>query len=343
MISKVISKLVEKKDLSESEMEDVFEFIMNGKATPAQIGAFLVALRMKGETVDEICGAAKVMKRKAKTIRIKRKGPLLDTCGTGGDSYNTFNISTAAAFVVSAGGVMVAKHGNRSVSSKCGSADVLEELGAVIDLSSDSVKRCIEEIGIGFMFAPLFHKAMRYVASPRKELSIRTIFNLLGPLTNPAGADVQVLGVFSPMLTEKIANVLKRLGIKEAMVISGLDGMDEASICAPTRVSHLKEGEVKTFDITPEQFGIKRATKEEIIGGDARENAKIIRDIFSGSKGAKKDIVVLNSAFGFVVSGKAKDIKEGVDIAKEIIEKGYALKKLEQFIGLTRRLRCTQS
>ena len=261
-------------------------------------------------------------------------------CGTGGDSLNTFNISTASSIVVAAAGAMVAKHGNRSVSSRSGSADVLEALGVKIDLEPELVRRCIEKVGIGFLFAPIFHDAMRHAASPRREIGIRTIFNILGPLTNPAPIDVQVIGVFSPDLTEKIANVLKRIGIKEAMVVSGLDGMDEVSICAPTVISHLKDGEIKTFEITPDQFGIKRASIEEIRGGDARDNAEIIRRIFEGDeRGAKRDAVILNSSLGLVVSGKARDIREGIEMAKEVIDRGNAMKKLEELIRFTQGIR----
>ena len=341
MITELLSKIVEGIDLSEDEMEKAFEFIMEGRAKPTQIAAFLTALRMKGETVEEISGAVKAMRKKAKKIEVEKKGRLLlDICGTGGDFFNTFNISTASSIVIAASGVMVAKHGNRSVSSRSGSADVLEALGVRIDLKPELVKRCIEEVGIGFLFAPIFHDAMRHAASPRREIGIRTIFNILGPLTNPAPIDVQVLGVFSPALTEKMANVLKRVGIKEAMVVSGLDGMDEVSICAPTLVSYLKDGKIRSFEISPEKFGIKMASIEEIRGGDAKENAEIIRSIFEGKeKGAKRDAVVLNSSLGLFVSKKAKDIKEGIEIAREVIDKGYAMKKLEQFIRFTQEVK----
>ena len=342
MITKLLSKIVEGRDLSEKEMEDAFEFIMEGRAKPTQIAAFLTALRMKGETVEEVSGAVRAMRRKAKKIEVEKGGRLLlDMCGTGGDSLNTFNISTASSIVVAAAaGVMVAKHGNRSVSSRSGSADVLEALGVKIDLEPELVRRCIEKVGIGFLFAPIFHDAMRHAASPRREIGIRTIFNILGPLTNPAPIDVQVIGVFSPDLTEKIANVLKRIGIKEAMVVSGLDGMDEVSICASTVISHLKDGEIRTFEITPEQFGIKRAAIEEIRGGDARDNAEIIRRIFEGDeRGAKRDAVILNSSLGLVVSGKARDIREGIEMAKEVIDRGNAMKKLEELIRFTQGIR----
>ncbi len=337
MIPQLLAKLVEKKDLSESEIEKAFEFIMDGKATPAQIAAFITALRMKGETVEEICGAAKAMIKKAHTVHIRKEKEdiLLDVCGTGGDAHNTFNISTACAFVLAAGGIKIAKHGNRSVSSKCGSADVLEALGVKIELSSEAVKRCIEQIGIGFLFAPLFHPAMKYAALPRREIGIRTIFNILGPLTNPARVNAQVLGVFSPMLTEKLAQVLKRLGLKKAAVVSGMDGMDEVSICAKSKVSFLQNGVIESFEIDPEDFGIKRASIADIRGGDAKKNAEIIIGVLSGEKGPKRDAVLMNASLGFVVAERAKDIKEGIEIAEDIIDRGDALKKLKDFVRFT--------
>lgn len=338
MIKAFIPKLVRGEDLKEDEMEQAITSIMEGKATPAQIASFITALRMKGETIDEICGAARAMRKKALSLELEVNTPILDTCGTGGDAFNTFNISTACAFVVAAGGVKVAKHGNRAVSSKCGSADVLEALDIKIDLSPDLVKRCIKEVGIGFLFAPLFHGAMRHASIPRREIGIRTIFNLLGPLTNPAGADAQLLGVFSPELTNKIAHVLMRLGIKQAMVVSGIDGMDEISICAKTRVSYLRNKAIKTFYILPEDLGIKRSTSDELRGGDAKENAEIIKSIFSGKKGPKRDVVVINSAAAFVVSGKAKDLKEGVKMAQEILDSGLAMKKLDELKKFTQSL-----
>jgi len=339
MIKELISRLVNREDLTESEMEQAIEFIMEGKATPSQIASFITALRMKGETVDEICGAAKAMRKKALSLSVNKGDEvLLDTCGTGGDAHNTFNISTACAFVAAGGGIKVAKHGNRAVSSKCGSADVLEAMGVKIDLSPELVKRCIEEVGIGFLFAPIFHGAMKHALAPRREIGIRTIFNLLGPLTNPAGADVQVLGVFSPELTEKIASVLMKLGIKEAFVVSGIDGMDEISICGPSRISHLKNGNITTFEIAPEDLGLKSASLDEIKGGDTEENARIIKAIFSGERGPRRDAVVINSAAAFVVSGKASDLKEGINMAEEVIDAGLAMKKLNELIKFTQHL-----
>ena len=268
MIKESIAKIVGKEDLTQSEMEATMEEIMTGSATPAQIGSFITALRMKGETVDEIVGAARVMRAKSVKVRLNHnqvnidrdeinidEETILDTCGTGGDGTNTFNVSTATAFVAAGAGVKVAKHGNRAVSSQCGSADVLESLGVNLDINHSDVERCIREIGIGFLYAPLFHGALKYAAAPRREIGLRTIFNLLGPLTNPAGATVQVLGVYDPDLTEKMAHVLGRLGTKEAFVVCGEGTFDEISICGPTRISHLKKKAVETYDITPEEYG----------------------------------------------------------------------------------------
>ena len=350
MIKDYISKVVMGNALAESEMEEVMESIMTGRATPAQIGSFITALRIKGETVDEITGAARVMRAKAvritpknKTLNIDRddinidQETILDTCGTGGDSTNTFNVSTTTAFVAAGAGVIVAKHGNRAVSSKCGSADVLENLGVNLNISNSDVEKCMNEVGIGFLFAPLFHGAMKYAAGPRREIGLRTIFNLLGPLTNPAGATAQVLGVYSSDLTEKIASVLGRLGTREAFVVCGEGLFDEISICGPTRVSHLKENNVRTFEITPEDYGLKRVGPEEIKGGDAQENARIIRDILKGEKGPKRDMVLLNAASAFVVTGLDNDLKEGIKRAEDSIDSGRAMAKLDSLIEFTQK------
>ena len=341
MIQAAIGKVVNREDLSQAEMEAVMNEIMSGEATPAQIGAFITALRMKGETVDEIVGAARVMREKATRINVTDTSlsldrddinmdaeTILDTCGTGGDGTNTFNVSTATAFVAAGGGIKVAKHGNRAVSSQCGSADVLENLGVKLDISPQDVEKCIREIGMGFLFAPLFHGAMKYAAGPRKEIGLRTIFNILGPLTNPAGATAQVLGVYSPELTEKMARVLGKFGSKEAFVVCGEGTFDEISICSPTRISHLKKGEVHTFHITPEDFGFQRAAIDAIKGGDAQENARIIRDILDGQEGARKDMVLLNAAAAFVAAGLDQDLKAGIKRAREVIDSGKAKKKL---------------
>jgi anthranilate phosphoribosyltransferase len=350
MIKEAIAKVVRGNDLTEVEMEKVMDEIMSGTATPAQIGSFVTALRMKGETVDEITGAARAMRAKAIKIRLNdhmvnvdrdeinvEDETILDTCGTGGDATNTFNVSTACAFVAAGAGVSVAKHGNRAVSSLCGSADVIENLGVKLDITSSDVERCIKEVGIGFLYAPIFHGAMRYAAGPRQEIGVRTIFNLLGPLTNPAGASAQVLGVYDPTLTEKIAHVLKRLGSREAFVVCGEGTLDEISTCGPTRISHLKNGEVRTFDLTPEEVGLRRATPEAIKGGNAIENAQIIREILNGQQGPKRDIVLLNAAAAFMAVGLDSNFKEGIERAKISIDSGQAKEKLEQLVTFTQK------
>ncbi len=352
MIKEAIAKVVKGIDLTETEMEKAMDEVMSGTATPAQIGALATALRLKGETVDEITGAARSMRARAVKICLNNHlvnvdrdeinvedETILDTCGTGGDTTNTFNVSTACAFVAAGAGVNVAKHGNRAVSSRCGSADVIENLGVKLDLTSSDVERCIKEIGIGFLYAPLFHGAMKYAAGPRQEIGIRTIFNLLGPLTNPAGASVQVIGVYEPVLTEKIAYVLKKLGSKETLVVCGEGTLDEISICGPTRVSQLKSGEVRTFDLTPEEVGLKRTPPEAIKGGNAIENAEIIRQILDGQEGARRDIVLLNAGAAFVVSGLDRDFREGIERAKDSIDSGRAKEKLKQLVAFTQQCR----
>lgn len=336
MIKEAIATVVRGDDLTEGEMMEAMEEIMEGRATPSQIGSFITALRMKGEIVDEITGAAKVMRAKAEKIALKdhpEDETILDTCGTGGDSANTFNVSTATAFVAAGGGVKVAKHGNRSVSSQCGSADVLERLGLKLDILPSDVERCIREVGIGFLFAPLFHGAMKYAAGPRREIGLRTIFNVLGPLTNPAGATAQLLGVYDLGLTEKMANVLGKLGTKEAFVVCGEGRFDEISICGTSKVSHLRDGDVTTFEMTPEEYGFKRATPDAINGGDASENARIILDILEGEHGPKRDIVLLNAGAAFVAAGLDNDLKAGIERAKESIDSGKAKEKLDSLIN----------
>jgi len=328
MIKEAIKLSVEGKDLSEDQMTGAMRDIMEGKATDAQIGAFLTALRMKGETVEEITGAAKVMREKV--TGIKAPAGTVDTCGTGGDMAHTFNISTTTSLVVAACGVPVAKHGNRSVSSSCGSADVLEALGIKIDLEPGKVEKCLEQTGFGFMFAPLFHPAMKFAIGPRKEMGIRTIFNILGPLTNPAGAERQVLGVFSDKLTEPMARVLGNLGVKHAFVVHGEDGLDEITNTDRTRVTELKDGHISTYFISPENFSFKKAEKADLKGGSAVENAGIVIDILKGGKGPKRDIVLMNAAAALVAGGKAKDFNEGVTLSSKAIDSGAALKKLEE-------------
>ncbi len=343
MIKEAIGKVVEKKDLTEQEAITVMNEIMNGEATEAQIGAFITALRMKGESVEEITGCARVMREHATPICIVDSGvvdldrddinidreTIIDTCGTGGDKTNTFNISTASAFAVAGAGLKVAKHGNRSVSSLCGSADVIETLGINLNLPPSEIEKCLNQIGIGFLFAPLLHGAMKYAAGPRKQVGIRTIFNILGPLSNPAKATAQVLGVYSEHLCTVLANVLGNLGVKRAMVVHGQDAIDEISITGPTRVAELKDKQVKTYDLSPEQFGLKSAAMEDIRGGNAQENAQIILNILKGEKGAKRDIVVLNAAAAIYVGGMVKDMSMGIKIASDSIDSGKALEKLE--------------
>lgn len=328
MIKEAIKLSVEGKDLSEEQMISAMRDIMEGKATDAQIGAFLTALRMKGETVEEITGAARVMREKVAAI--KAPAYTVDTCGTGGDMSHTFNISTTAALVVAACGVPVAKHGNRSVSSSCGSADVLEALGIKIDLTPKKVEKCIAATGFGFMFAPLFHPAMKYAIGPRKELGIRTLFNILGPLTNPAGAERQVLGVFSDKLTEPMAKVLGNLGVKHAFVVHGEDGLDEITNTDKTKITELKNGSIHTYLVSPEDFNFERVQKDELAGGNAEDNAKITREILEGKKGPKRDIVLMNAAAALVTGDKAKNFNDGIKLAAKAIDSGAALKKLEE-------------
>jgi len=334
MIKEAIGKVVKGENLTVQEATESMNEIMEGKATPSQIAAFITALRLKGETVEEITGCAKVMREKALHIDTETK-TIVDTCGTGGDGTNTFNVSTVTAFVVAGGGLLVAKHGNRSVSSQCGSADVLRTLGVNIDIPVEKTKECLEKVGIGFLFAPLYHSAMKYALPSRREIGIRTIFNILGPLTNPAGANVQVMGVYSPDLTETLAQVLKNLGTRACFVVHGEGSFDEISITSKTKMSQLKEGKVKTYYIQPEDFGMKSATLEDIRGGDATKNAQIIRKILEGEKSPRRDIVLLNAGAAFVAADKAKDMKEGIELARQSIDSGKAKKKLEELIQYT--------
>jgi anthranilate phosphoribosyltransferase len=346
MLKDAIYKVVTRQDLTEEEMTQAMDIIMTGEATEAQIGAFVTGLRMKGETVTEITAAAKVMRAKATRIPVSDGlvdldrdeinvdlETVVDTCGTGGDATHTFNVSTITAFVVAGLGLKVAKHGNRAVSSRCGSADVIEALGINLALTPAQVAQCVQEVGIGFLFAPQLHGAMRYAIGPRREIGIRTIFNILGPLTNPAGANVQVLGVYDASLTEPLAQVLGRLGSRSAFVVFGEGSFDEISIVGPTRVSQLQDGEVRTYNITPEEFGLPRATLEDIKGGDVFENARIVRQVLAGGGGAKEDMVALNAAAVFIAGGFCTDFPGGIALAKECIKSGKALGKLEALIG----------
>jgi anthranilate phosphoribosyltransferase len=341
MIKEAISKIVEKNNLSVSESEEVMNEIMEGKATSAQISAFITALRMKGEAIEEITGMAKSMRKHATTIKPKAK-LIVDTCGTGGDKANTFNVSTISAIVASSAGVTIAKHGNRAVSSKCGSIDLLEALGVKTDLPPEAVKQCIDEIGIGFMFAPLFHEAMKHAMPTRQEIGIRTVFNILGPLTNPANATAQVLGVFHPNLTEIMAKVLNNLGTKRAFVVHGLDGIDEISVGNRTKVSSLHDNRIENYYLDPKYFGMaKRPVKiDSLAGGTSKENAKITIEILKNIEdGPKRDIVILNSAAAIVVGEKAQDLKSGVELANEMVASGKAFEKLEDIKKFTSKFK----
>jgi anthranilate phosphoribosyltransferase len=343
-----IRKVVEGRHLSRDEAESVMRGIMSGAATDAQIAAFLTALRMKGETVEELTGFAVVMKEKAARVRPStdvaaalsgtEREMLVDTCGTGGDATGTFNISTATAFVIAGAGVRVAKHGNRSVSSLCGSADVVEALGIRIDLCAESVARCIDEVGIGFLYAPLLHDAMRYVMLARREMKIRTVFNLLGPLCNPAGANAQVLGVYSENLTETMAQVLCDLGARRALVVHGSDGLDEITITGESKISEVRDGGIRTYYVTPEDFGLRRAPMTQIQGGDAAQNAAIIREVLSGIPGARRDVVLLNASAGLVAGGRSPSMRQAMGLASASIDSGEALRRLDRLATLTRKL-----
>lgn len=330
MIKEAITKLVEGHSLNMEDASVVMLEIMEGHATPAQFGAFVTALRLKGETVEEIAGLARTMRTKALKVNINE--PVVDTCGTGGDGSGTFNISTAAAFVAAACGLKIAKHGNRAMSSQCGSADVLEALGVKIDLNPEQVRRCLENVGIGFMLAPVFHPAMKYAAAPRKEVGIRTVFNILGPLTNPAGAGAQVLGVPEKSLTEKMATVLKMLGSQHALAVYGEDGLDEITVTGKTFISELKNDNIINYEITPEEMGLQRAESDTLKGGTAIENAELLRTILSGKKGAQRDIVLMNASAALMAGDKVTTLKQGIIMAGQAIDNGNALQKLEELV-----------
>ncbi len=333
-IREAIANLTQHIDLTESESVSVMNQIMTGETTPTQVASFLTALRMKGETVEEITGAARVMREKADRVKV-RSSCILDTCGTGGDQMETFNISTAAAFVAAGAGVTVAKHGNRSVSSRSGSADVLTALGVNIEVPKKKVEECLEKVGIGFLFAPLLHQAMKYAVGPRREIGIRTIFNILGPLTNPAMATHQLIGIYDGRLTEPIARVFKNLGTQRALVVHGEEGLDEISLCGPTQVSELRDGEVKSYILTPEDFGLERSSLEELRGGKPEECADILRRILHGEKGPKRDVILLNSAAALYTSGTVESVALGIQRAQESIDSGKAQEKLDLLIQVT--------
>jgi anthranilate phosphoribosyltransferase len=342
-IKDAISRVVLGKDLTEKDMYAVMNEIMSGDATPAQIGSFITALRMKGETVDEITGAVRVMREKATFIEtgINTAGGdvLMDIVGTGGDGSGTFNVSTTTAFVVAAAGIPVAKHGNRAVSSHCGSADVLEALGVELSLPAEAVSQCIRTVGIGFLFAPMLHKAMKYAIGPRREIGIRSIFNILGPMTNPAGANVQLTGVFSRDLTRTLAEVLVRLGIKRTLVVWGEGNMDELTITGTSHIADGYKGQVTSFTIEPEDVGLSRAVLNDIRGGATpADSARQVRAVLGGERGAKLDMVLLNSGAALYAAGRAESIKAGVDMAGEIVRSGEALAKLEKLVALSQKL-----
>ena len=334
MFREYLGKIIKHVDLGEEEMFHMINEIFSGNLTDSQIGAFMAALATKGETFEELAGAAGAMREKAVRIHTADLN-VVDTCGTGGDGADTFNISTTSAFVVAGCGVPVAKHGNRSVSSRCGSADLLETLGVKLDTDPVIVEQSIANVGIGFMFAPAFHGAMRYAATARKEIGIRSIFNMVGPLSNPAGACFQVIGVYASQLTEMFARALKRLGSKHAFVVHGHDGLDEISVCAPTRISELKNGNVTTCDIMPEEFFGKRADSTSLVGGDPKVNAKITRQVLAGEKSPRRDVVIVNASAALVSVGKAKDLMDGICMAGDAIDKGAAMDKLDRLIDFT--------
>jgi anthranilate phosphoribosyltransferase len=336
MLRGALAKVVTGEHLSTDQARETMGIIMNGEATPAQIGAFLVAMRLKGETAEEVAGFAQAMREKALGYT-SRYSYLVDTCGTGGDGAQTFNISTTAAFVVAACGVPVAKHGNRSVSSRAGSADLLEELGAKVDVPPAIAGRCLDEVGFGFFFAPACHPAMKFAAAPRKELGLRTVFNILGPLCNPAGAEVQVLGVYAPELVSLVAEVLAILGSKRAFVVHGAGGLDEVSPVGEVMYAEVKNGTVRRGILDPADHGVNRCRVEELRGGTVTENAAITRAVLQGNRGPKADAVLLNAALALVAAEAAGDVGEGLAAAREVIASGRALAKMEEYISLTRR------
>ena len=353
IITESVRLLIERRNLSRIEAAAAMDAIMSGAATTAQIAAFLTALRMKGETVEELIGFAQVMRQKVARVRTRGhevaeltgtdREMLIDTCGTGGDASGSFNVSTATAFVVAGAGLKVAKHGNRSMSgltasSRCGSADVVETLGVNLELTPAQVAQCIDTVGIGFLYAPLLHTAMKHVMPARREIGIRTVFNLLGPLTNPAGANVQIIGVAAAALVEMLARVLAELGTVRAMVVHGADGLDEISNTGESHIAEVRDGEVRLSRVSPEDFGLPRASMRDLQGGDREENARIIRQILGGEVGPRRDIVVMNAAAALMLGGKARDLKEGATLAARSIDSGTAARTLETLIDLSGRL-----
>jgi len=336
MIREAITSLVSGRSLTIEEAASVMEEIMQGEVTPAQFGAFVTALRLKGETTDEIAGLAGVMR--AKAIRVTVADPVIDIVGTGGDNSNTFNISTTAAFVVAGAGLKVAKHGNRAMSSQCGSADVLESLRVRIDLNAEQVQRCIQEVGIGFMFAPTFHPAMKYASAPRREIGIRTVFNILGPLTNPARAGAQLLGVADGSLVEKMTLVLRSMGCHHALVVHGEDGLDEITITGETKVCELKDSNINSYSISPEDFDLPRASLDSLRGGTLDENTALLRRVLIGTSGPQRDVVLMNAAAALLAGDRVETLKQGAALAKEVVDDGHALAKLEQLIEFSQNM-----
>jgi len=335
MIKEALSKIVSGGDLTLAEAREVMREIMHGQATTAQIGAFLTSLRMKGETAEEIAGCALAMRESAIAVKPKRN-QLVDTCGTGGDGSGTFNISTTVAFVAAGAGLAVAKHGNRSVSSRCGSADLLQALGVNLELSPEQIAQCIDEVGIGFLFAPKLHPAMKYALAPRQEIGLRTIFNILGPLSNPAQAKRQLLGVYDGDLTELMAEVLRALGAEHAFVVHGADGLDELSVTGANKVSHLYHNHIETYYLNPEELGLPRARLIDLAGGTIQDNAETTKALLEGKGGPKRDVILLNAAAVLIAGGKASSFSEGLAQAVEAIDNGSARRKLEQLVGFSR-------
>ena len=336
MIQQAIETVVGGKSLTMEEAAEAMDEIMEGEATPAQFGAFVTALRMKGETPDEVAGMARTMRQRS--LHVQVDGPLVDTCGTGGDASGTFNISTAAGFVVAGAGVKVAKHGNRAMSGACGSADVLEALGVKIDLGPEEVERCLEQVGFGFMFAQRFHPSMRFAAGPRREIGIRTVFNILGPLTNPAGAKTHLIGVADPKVAETMAEVLGRLGSSHALVVHGSDGLDEITLGDETQVWELKDGEVSSYSVSPEDLGLGRVSRDDLQVAGVEESTETLRNVLEGKHGPARDLVLANAAGALVAAGRAATLKEGVPLAAESIDSGAAKGKLNALVELSQKL-----
>lgn len=335
MFKENLNKIISGKNLTDTQMGEMMDEIFSGRITDSQVAGFMTALATKGETIEELFGAAQMMRKNAIKIQVTGHDTVIDTCGTGGDASDTFNISTTTAFVVAGCNVIVAKHGNRSVSSQCGSADLVEALGVNLDIDPEIVEEAIAGIGIGFLFAPRHHRAMRFAAPARQELGIKSIFNMLGPLSNPAGANCQLLGVYAPELTEMFAGTLKQLGTKRAFVVHGHDGLDEISVCAPTRISELNQGQIKTYDIYPEDFFDTLSDPGDIKGGDLKTNLQITKDILNGKKGPKRNVVLINTAAALVAAGKTDNLKEGIQMAENSIDSRKAVTKLNELIAFT--------